>query len=113
MVSSNVSSRSREKVLGSLRIGRILITGLGGNLGFLEKVGLGCLDHVGLGLTINRSTEQANYREENSVLEWIGRRYMRMQKIRHEEQGFTLIELLIVITLLFHKLRYHSQTRPN
>jgi hypothetical protein len=51
---------------------------------------------VGLGLTINRSTEQANYREENSVLEWIGRRYMRMQKIRHEEQGFTLIELLIV-----------------
>ena len=30
------------------------------------------------------------------MLEWIGRRYMRMQKIRHEEQGFTLIELLIV-----------------
>src|SRR5215211_920648 len=35
MVSSNVSSRSREKVLGGLRIGRILITGLGGNLGYL------------------------------------------------------------------------------
>jgi Prokaryotic N-terminal methylation motif len=30
------------------------------------------------------------------VLEWIGKRYMRMQAIRHEEQGFTLIELLIV-----------------
>src|ERR671910_3267042 len=34
MVSSIVSSRSREKVLGGLRIGRILITGLGGNLGY-------------------------------------------------------------------------------
>jgi hypothetical protein len=33
MVSSNVSSRSREKVLGGLRIGRILISILGGNLG--------------------------------------------------------------------------------
>ena len=37
------------------------------------------------------------------MLEWIGKRYMRMQAIRHEEQGFTLIELLIVITLLFHR----------
>jgi hypothetical protein len=35
MESSNVSSRSREKVLGGLRIGRILITRLGGNLGYL------------------------------------------------------------------------------
>ena len=68
---------------------------------------------MGLGLTINRSTEQANYREENSVLEWIGRRYMRMQKIRHEEQGFTLIELLIVITLPFHKLPRRAELRPN
>jgi hypothetical protein len=33
MVSSNVSSRSREKVLGGLLIGRILFTGIGGNLG--------------------------------------------------------------------------------
>ena len=31
------------------------------------------------------------------MLEWIGKRYMRMQRVRHEEQGFTLIELLIVI----------------
>jgi prepilin-type N-terminal cleavage/methylation domain-containing protein len=31
------------------------------------------------------------------VLEWIGKRNMRMQAVRHEEQGFTLIELLIVI----------------
>ena len=37
MVLSNVSSRSREKVLGGLRIGRILITGIGGNL---VKLGL-------------------------------------------------------------------------
>src|ERR671912_2113482 len=37
MVSSIVSSRSREKVLGGLRIGRILITGLGGNLGYLSR----------------------------------------------------------------------------
>jgi hypothetical protein len=36
MVSSNVSSRSREKVLGGLRIGRILFTGIGGNLGYLS-----------------------------------------------------------------------------
>jgi type IV pilus assembly protein PilA len=34
------------------------------------------------------------------VLEWIGKMYMRMQKIRHEEQGFTLIELLIVIIII-------------
>ncbi len=34
------------------------------------------------------------------MLEWIGKRYMRMQKIRHEEQGFTLIELLIVIIII-------------
>jgi type IV pilus assembly protein PilA len=34
------------------------------------------------------------------VLEWIGKRYMRMQAIRHEEQGFTLIELLIVIIIV-------------
>jgi hypothetical protein len=47
------------------------------------------------------------------VLEWIGKRYMRMQAIRHEEQGFTLIELLIVITLPFHKPLHHPQLRPN
>jgi type IV pilus assembly protein PilA len=34
------------------------------------------------------------------VLEWIGKRYMRMQRVRHEEQGFTLIELLIVIVII-------------
>jgi type IV pilus assembly protein PilA len=34
------------------------------------------------------------------VLEWIGKRYMRMQRVRHEEQGFTLIELLIVIIII-------------
>jgi Prokaryotic N-terminal methylation motif len=50
-----------------------------------------------VGLTMGRSTEQANYREEISVLEWIGKRYMRMQTLRHEEQGFTLIELMVVI----------------
>ena len=38
MVSSNVSSRSREKVLGGLRIGRILFTRIGGNLGYLLKL---------------------------------------------------------------------------
>src|SRR5829696_1447747 len=39
MVLSKVSSRSREreKVLGGLRIGRILFTGIGGNLGYLLK----------------------------------------------------------------------------
>jgi hypothetical protein len=47
------------------------------------------------------------------VLEWIGKRYMRMQAIRHEEQGFTLIELLIVITLPFHKHLHHPQPRPS
>lgn len=31
------------------------------------------------------------------MLEWLGKRYMRMQTIRHEERGFTLIELLIVM----------------
>jgi hypothetical protein len=35
MVSSTVSSRSREKVLGGLRIGRILFSGIGGNLGYI------------------------------------------------------------------------------
>src|SRR5829696_9185467 len=35
MVSSKVSSRSREKVLGGLRIGRIFFTEIGGNLGYL------------------------------------------------------------------------------
>jgi hypothetical protein len=34
MVSSKVSSRSREKVLGGLRIGRIFFTEIGGNLGY-------------------------------------------------------------------------------
>ena len=34
------------------------------------------------------------------MLEWIGKRYVRMQAIRHEEQGFTLIELLIVIIIV-------------
>ena len=42
------------------------------------------------------------------MLEWIGKRYMRMQKNRHEgsgfslqeEGGFTLIELLIVIIII-------------
>ena len=34
------------------------------------------------------------------MLEWIGKRYMRMQRVRHEEQGFTLIELLIVIIII-------------
>jgi hypothetical protein len=47
------------------------------------------------------------------VLEWIGKRYVRMQAIRHEEQGFTLIELLIVVTLPFHKLPRRSELRPN
>src|SRR5215212_6843450 len=37
MVSSTVSSRSREKVLGGLRIGRILFTAIGGNSGYLQK----------------------------------------------------------------------------
>jgi hypothetical protein len=40
MVSSNVSSRSREKVLGGLRIGRILFTGIGSNLGYLVLSGI-------------------------------------------------------------------------
>src|SRR5215204_4619195 len=35
MVSSKVSSRSREKVLGGLRIGRIFFTEIGGNLGYI------------------------------------------------------------------------------
>ena len=47
------------------------------------------------------------------MLEWIGKRYMRMRAIRHEEQGFTLIELLIVITLLFHKWLCPPGLRPN
>jgi type IV pilus assembly protein PilA len=34
------------------------------------------------------------------VLEWIGKRYMRMQAIRHEEQGFTLIELMVVVIII-------------
>jgi type IV pilus assembly protein PilA len=34
------------------------------------------------------------------VLEWIGKRYMRMRRIRHEEQGFTLIELLVVVAII-------------
>jgi type IV pilus assembly protein PilA len=34
------------------------------------------------------------------VLEWIGKRYMRMHTIRHEEGGFTLIELLVVIIII-------------
>jgi Prokaryotic N-terminal methylation motif len=38
----------------------------------------------------------------------------RMEELRKtHEGGFTLIELMAVITLLFHKQRYHSQTRPN
>jgi type IV pilus assembly protein PilA len=53
-----------------------------------------------VGLTIVEAPRKTNYREENSVLEWIGKRYMRMQKIRHEEQGFTLIELLVVIIII-------------
>src|SRR5919107_6446009 len=36
MVSSTVSSRSREKVLGGLRIGRILFTAIGGNSGYIH-----------------------------------------------------------------------------
>jgi hypothetical protein len=37
-----------------------------------------------------------------------------MEELRKtDEGGFTLIELLAVITLLFHKQPYHSQTRPN
>jgi hypothetical protein len=38
MVSSIVSSRSREKVLGGLRIGRIFFTEIGGNLGYLIPI---------------------------------------------------------------------------
>jgi type IV pilus assembly protein PilA len=34
------------------------------------------------------------------VLEGIGKRYMRIKQVRHEEQGFTLIELLVVIIIL-------------
>ena len=34
------------------------------------------------------------------MLECIGKRYMRMQRVRHEERGFTLIELLIVIIII-------------
>jgi type IV pilus assembly protein PilA len=34
------------------------------------------------------------------VLEWIGKRYVRMQKIRHEEGGFTLIELIVVVVIV-------------
>src|SRR5829696_6456736 len=51
MVSSKVSSRSREKVLGGLRIGRILSNGIGGNLGYYEEDGEGealVLLHPGL-----------------------------------------------------------------
>jgi hypothetical protein len=39
MVSSTVSSRSREKVLGGLRIGRILFTAIGGNSGYVVDGG--------------------------------------------------------------------------
>jgi prepilin-type N-terminal cleavage/methylation domain-containing protein len=34
------------------------------------------------------------------VLEWIGKRYVRMQEIHHEERGFTLIELLVVVAII-------------
>jgi type IV pilus assembly protein PilA len=34
------------------------------------------------------------------VLEWIGKRYMRMHQIRHEEGGFTLIELIVVVVII-------------
>jgi type IV pilus assembly protein PilA len=34
------------------------------------------------------------------VLEWIGKRYMRMHQIRHEEGGFTLIELIVVVVIV-------------
>jgi type IV pilus assembly protein PilA len=34
------------------------------------------------------------------VLKWIGKRYMRMHEIRHQEGGFTLIELLVVIIII-------------
>src|SRR5215204_6554482 len=39
MVSSKVSSRSRENVLGGLRIGRIFFTEIGGNLGYYYSLG--------------------------------------------------------------------------
>jgi hypothetical protein len=48
-----VSSRSREKVLGGLRIGRIFFTEIGGNLGYLVHLSVGAdvlLDRVKLEL---------------------------------------------------------------
>src|SRR5215210_7746370 len=34
------------------------------------------------------------------MLEWIGKRYVRMHEIRHEEGGFTLIELIVVVVII-------------
>ena len=34
------------------------------------------------------------------MLEWIGKRYVRMHQIRHEEGGFTLIELIVVVVII-------------
>src|SRR5215207_4800347 len=51
MVSSKVSSRSREKVLGGLRIGRILSNGIGGNLGYIGP------EHVLLALARDDESE--------------------------------------------------------
>ena len=49
-----------------------------------------------------------NGRKVSSWFSW------RMEELRKmDEGGFTLIELLAVITLLFHKQPYYSQTRPN
>jgi type IV pilus assembly protein PilA len=39
-------------------------------------------------------------RKERQMFEWIGKRYVRMQEMRRDEQGFTLIELLVVVIII-------------
>jgi hypothetical protein len=54
---------------------------------------------------------EAGRKNGRKVCPWFSWRIEELRKT--DEGGFTLIELLAVITLLFHKQRYHSQTRPN